>query len=34
VEEKLAEAVEQARLLGVPPEQLTEMLHLLFGEGD
>jgi GntR family transcriptional regulator len=32
VEEKLAEAVEQARLLGVRPEQLAEMLHLLYAE--
>ena len=32
VEEKLAEAVDQARLLGVGPEQLTEMLGLLYGE--
>jgi GntR family transcriptional regulator len=34
VEEKLAEAVDQARLLGVGPEQLSEMLRLLYGEGD
>jgi len=32
VEEKLAEAVEQARLLDVEPEQLAEMLRLLFAE--
>jgi GntR family transcriptional regulator len=32
VEEKLAEAVEQARLLGVRPAQLAEMLHLLYAE--
>ena len=34
VEEKLAEAVDQARLLGVGPEQLAEMLNLLYGGGD
>jgi len=34
VEEKLAEAVDQARLLGVGPEQLAEMLRLLYGSGD
>jgi len=34
VEEKLAEAVDQARLLGVGPEHLAEMLRLLYGEGD
>jgi GntR family transcriptional regulator len=32
VEEKLAEAIEQARLLGVGPQQLTEMLRLLYAE--
>jgi GntR family transcriptional regulator len=32
VEEKLGEAVDQARLLGVGPDQLTEMVRLLFGE--
>lgn len=34
VEEKLADAVDQARVLGVGPEQLFEMLRLLYGEGD
>ena len=34
VERKLAEAVDQARLLGVEPEQLSEMLRLLYDEGD
>ena len=34
VEEKLAETVDQARILGVGLEQLTEMLRLLYGEGD
>ena len=34
VEEKLADAVDQARLLGVGPEQLAEMLRLLYSEGD
>jgi len=34
VEEKLAGAVDQARLLGVGPEQLAEMLRLLYSEGD
>jgi GntR family transcriptional regulator len=34
VEEKLAEAVDQARLLGVDRDQLSEMLRLLYGEGD
>lgn len=34
VEEKLSEAVEQARLLGVDSEQLQEMLRLLCSEGD
>jgi len=32
VEEKLAEAVDQARLLNVEPEQLAEMLRLLYTE--
>jgi len=32
VEEKLTEAIEQARLLGVGPQQLTEMLRLLYAE--
>ena len=32
VEEKLAAAVAEARLLAVPPEQLHEMLELLYGE--
>lgn len=32
VEEKLAAAVAEARLLAVPPEQLHEMLDLLYGE--
>ena len=32
VEEKLAEAVDQAHLLGVGPQQLTEMLRLLYAE--
>jgi len=34
VEEKLADAVDQARLLGVGQDQLTEMLRLLYGEED
>jgi GntR family transcriptional regulator len=34
VERKLAEAVDQARLLGVEPEQLSEMLRLLYDEGE
>ena len=34
VEEKLGEAVDHARLLGVGPDELTEMLRLLYGEGD
>ena len=34
VEEKLSEAVDHARLLGVSPEELTEMMRLLYGEGD
>ena len=32
VEEKLADAIEQARILGVGPQQLTEMLRLLYAE--
>jgi GntR family transcriptional regulator len=32
VEEKLAEAVDQARLLNVGSEQLAEMLRLLYSE--
>jgi GntR family transcriptional regulator len=32
VEEKLAEAIDQARLLGVGPQQLAEMLRLLYAE--
>jgi len=32
VEEKLAEAVDQAQLLGVGPQQLAEMLRLLYAE--
>jgi GntR family transcriptional regulator len=34
VEEKLAEAVDQARLLGIGRGQLVEMLRLLCGDGD
>jgi len=34
VEGKLAEAVEQARVLGVGRQQLKQMLELLYGEGD
>lgn len=34
VEEKLAEAIDQARLLGVGPEQLAEMLRLLYAEDE
>jgi GntR family transcriptional regulator len=34
VEEKLAEAVEQARLLNVGPDQLAEMLRLLYTEDE
>ena len=34
VEEKLAEAVDQARLLGVAPPQLAEMLRILYSEED
>jgi len=32
VEEKLAEAIEQARLLDVGPRELTDMLRLLYTE--
>jgi GntR family transcriptional regulator len=32
VEERLGEAVDQARLLGVGPRQLAEMLRLLYAE--
>jgi len=34
VEEKLGEAVDQARLLGIEPDQLAEMLRLLYAHGD
>jgi GntR family transcriptional regulator len=34
VEEKLAEAVDQARVLGVDRAQLSEMLGLLYAEGE
>ena len=34
VEEKLAEAVDQAQLLGVEPDQIIEMLRILYGEDD
>ncbi|MCP3978917.1 MAG: GntR family transcriptional regulator [bacterium] len=34
VEAKLAEAVDQARQLGVDPDQLAEMLRLLYPEGE
>ena len=34
VEEKLAEAVEEARLLGITRVELEEMLDLLYGEKD
>ena len=34
VEEKLAEAVDQARVLGVDRDRLYEMLGLLYGDGD
>ena len=34
VEEKLADAIDQARLLGVGPQQLAEMLRLLYAEGE
>jgi len=34
VEEKLAEAVEQARLLNVGSDQLVEMLRLLYAEDE
>ena len=34
VEEKLAAAVEEARLLGIGPEELARMLELLFKEAE
>jgi GntR family transcriptional regulator len=34
VEEKLADAVDQAQLLGVGPDQLVEMLRLLYTEDE
>jgi GntR family transcriptional regulator len=34
VEEKLAAAVDQARMLGVGPESLAEMLRLLYADGE
>jgi GntR family transcriptional regulator len=34
VEEKLAEAVEQAQLLNVEPDELVEMIRILFAEKD
>ena len=34
VEEKMAEAVEEARLLGITRAELKEMLGLLYGEKD
>jgi GntR family transcriptional regulator len=34
VEEKLADAVDQAQLLGVSPDQLVEMLRLLYDEDE
>ncbi len=34
VETRLADAVDQARLLGIGAEQLIEMLQLLYGEGE
>jgi len=34
VEEKLAEVVDQAQLLGVGPEQIIEMLRILYDEGE
>lgn len=34
VEEKMAEAVEEARLLGITRAELEEMLGLLYGEKD
>jgi GntR family transcriptional regulator len=34
VEEKLAGAVEEARLLGIGPEELARMLELLFKEAE
>ncbi len=32
VEEKLAEAVREARLMGLDPAQLVEMVHLLYAD--
>ena len=34
VEDKLAEAVDQAQLLGVSSEQMAEILHILYREGE
>ena len=34
VEEKLADAVDEAQLLGVGPDQLVEMLRLLYSEDE
>jgi GntR family transcriptional regulator len=34
VEEKLTAAVEEARLLGIGPAELAQMLHLLYREAD
>jgi GntR family transcriptional regulator len=34
VEEKLADAVDEAQMLGVGPDQLIEMLRLLYDEDD
>jgi len=34
VEERLADAVDQAQLLGVSPDQLVEMLRLLYAEDE
>ena len=34
VEEKLAEAVAAARLMGLPPDSLVQMLRLLYGEDE
>lgn len=34
VEDRLAEAVEEAQLLGVGPKQLVEMLRLLYSEDE
>jgi len=34
VEEKLAEAVDDARMLGIGTDQLSEMIRLLYGEED